>query len=326
MIFPHDVNKYVSEQRRVAGENRTQLIIVLFVVGNFAAFLLLHYVVVGLLMLSGTVATVIQVVLLLIVGTIVFRFGIFDENEKRRESEGADSDTFARFMDIRKDNVDTFSVGKQQIHAFEYSNGNVVAIMEFKFGANDAARSKATTILYQSVFHSILSYGFIARLIDSTENFRTSDELARHRARLNKISDPELRKNNFVITNAILDAGEKLCNVDIIYVMIQSRSLNQKDDLEPLVRELNRILENNATAFRHVRYLDTAGMLEFFRDFYKIDAIDLSMMKTIALSQDLNEDFANVVSVYSVAGRSGRVYRTKRSQDVDKIKIEERKI
>lgn len=326
MIFPSDVNNYIQNQRKIAGENKIQLIITLFVIGNLAGFFILHYVFVNLLGFSGSIATAVQVVILIVIGILVFRFAVFDENAKRHESEGYESDSFAKYMNVRKDNDITLEVGGNTVHAFEYSNGNIVCVLELKFGSNDNVKAVATRGLYQSIVHSVLSYGFICRVIDMTEDFKNSAEYSNHIARLNKIADTQLRMCNFAITNAIMSMCNEKSNTDVIYVMLQSRGRNQKEDLDGLLRELNRIFEAQISAFRSIRYLDINGLLEFFRQFYKIEAIDLSMMKTVELSKEIDDDFANVVSIYSLTGNSGKIYKSQKNQTIAEISVRERHI
>ncbi|MEY8333117.1 hypothetical protein AALB53_08435 [Lachnospiraceae bacterium 47-T17] len=326
MIFPTDVNKRIQNQRKVAGENRVQLVITLFVLGNFVGFFILRYVFVTLLGLSGSIATAVQVMLLIVIGVLVFRFAIFDENAKRRESEGYDSDSFAKYMNIRKDTGTTVDIGGKKVNVFEYSNGNILSIIELKFGSNDNVKSEETRVMYQGILHAIMSHNFICRVIDMSENFKTSDEYYWHINRLNQIEDTKLRACNFDITNAIMSVSEEESNVDCIYVMMNSRGRNQKEELDGLVRELNQVFEKNISAFRSIKYLDINELLEFFRAFYKIEAIDLSMMKTIELAKEIDEDFINIVSIFSLTGQSGKVYRSQKNQKISEISVREKHI
>ena len=45
MIFPQDVHKLIQNKNRIAGDNKIQLIIVLFVLGNVFGFFGLYFLV-----------------------------------------------------------------------------------------------------------------------------------------------------------------------------------------------------------------------------------------------------------------------------------------
>ena len=102
MIFPQDVHKLIQNKNRIAGDNKIQLIIVLFVLGNvfgfFGLYFLVSFIAPGAPL---SVVITIQLILLVIIGVFVFRFAIFDENSKKREYQGQQSDSFTRYMYIR---------------------------------------------------------------------------------------------------------------------------------------------------------------------------------------------------------------------------------
>ena len=62
--------------------------------------------------------------------------------------------------------------------------------------------------------------------------------------------------------------------------------------------------------------------MEFYREFYHIAAIDLSMMKTVELAQQLVDNYTDLVSVMYLKTSSGKVFETKECEYLmDKTKV-----
>lgn len=326
MIFPEDVYKRVQNQRKIVAENKIQLIITVTVVGNLACFLGLTVAFKIFLGITDIrVVLLAQALIMLAIGVACFRFFVFNEDEKKAETDAYESDSFAKYMNIRKDVKTQFEINENKVNVFEYTNGCSVAVLELRFGSNDDVHAIATRGLYKQLLHTIGVYGFEHRIIDIKENFTSSIEYKKHVARLNAIKDKEIRQVNMEMLDSVLSENEAHSKVDCLYMMIKSPSSYQKDDLEALLREIIKILATNASAFRSITFLDISQLLEFYREFYKIAAIDLSMMKTIELAKDIDEEFIKVVALVEMSGKSGKLYKSSKVES-DLIKVSERKI
>ena len=109
-------------------------------------------------------------------------------------------------------------------------------------------------------------------------------------------------------------------NVDVVYLTIRSVSTYQRAELEAVVRNILVIISENYSAFRSIKSLDLNGLLEFYRKFYGISAIDLSMMKVIDLSNETQETFKKVASMYELISTDGTVYNSSSAKNIFELK------
>ena len=141
---------------------------------------------------------------------------------------------------------------------------------------------------------------------------------------LNAIEDVNMRRTLLLMADTIFDLSYELSNVDSVYFLVRSVYNYQKSDLELLLRGFTKLLKNSLTAFRSVKFLEFDDLLELYRDFYGIAAIDLAMMKAVSLASDITEDFSNVIRILNLTGDTGHVYNTKHSDDL--VSVSEQKL
>lgn len=322
MIFPQNVHKLIQDKHKIAGDNKIQLIIFLLVIGNVFGFFALEFLM-SLIAPGAPLGAVlgIQAVLFCLVMVLVFRFAIFDENSKKQEYQGQKSDSFTRYMFIQKDNVTKAQNG---VEIFEFMNGSAVFALQFRFGSNDDIKAKGTADFYKRFMNLISQYGFESRCIVGSEDFSTSDEYQHHIDMINEIADVEMRKTMLTITDAIMKESHAHSHVDTVYVMVHSIYNYQKADLELFLRNLVNLIEDSNTAFRTIHFLNFEDLLELYRYFYGIAAIDLATMKTISLASDISEDFSRVIRIISLTGSSGTVYNVKKN--LNTVSVKERRL
>lgn len=321
MVFPKDVHKKIQEQNKLAGDNKAQLIVALFVLGNVVCFFGLNFLFsMALPKAPFSLTVIVQVLITVLVGIAAFRFLIFDENEKKKEYKGQQSDSFMKYMYLRKDIHRTIDINNHGVNVFEFENGTAVCVIEFRFGSNDDAKAAGTEDLYQQMVKTISDYGFEFRFVVMPENFKTSNEFNQYINAVNDIQTPELKKTIMEYTDEVMGISYEQSNVDALYLMIRSASNYQSAELDPLLRRLVKLMLLSANSFRDITFLDINQLLEFYREFYGIAAIDLAMMRTIELSKDIEEDFSKIVQIYSLSDYDGRIYKVKQGADMLAIK------
>ena len=326
MVFPNDIYKKMQNQSKIAGDNQTQLVITVTVVLNVFGFIGLRWLLYTFLDASLGVVIIVQVILNLLIGTAVFRYIIFDEDTKRREYNEGENDSFAKYMYLRKDVAYHSEARNKTLHVFEFANGCATCTMEFRFGGNDDAKARASREALNKIMGLALSFGFECRVVDDTEDFKTSQEFKRHVAGVNAIEDVRLRNTMMRVTDSILEECYEVCNVDVLYLTLKAASNYQREELESLMRSVLSVLEDSMHAFRSVKFLDVNELLEFYRNFYKIAAIDLAMMRAVEMSKSLDEDFASVVSIYAVVSADGKYYRLNSGGSQGYFRLHERRI
>lgn len=152
MIFPIDVHKRALNSRKLAASDRNTVIMQVFVVANIACFFILKYVFTTLLGMGTIWAVIAQIVLFISIGIALFRFVIFNEDEKLQEMRNADSDSFAKYIQVRKEGETEIEVNNQKVNIFEYVNGQVFFTMLFRYGSNDDAKANNTKKIFQKNF------------------------------------------------------------------------------------------------------------------------------------------------------------------------------
>ena len=308
MIFPNDVHKRIQNQSKIAGENKTQLIITVFVLGNVFGFIGIRWFLVTFFGAPESAVILTHLTIALFVFVFVFRFLIFNENEKKKEFKGEESDSFAKYMYLRKDVIHDSSIGNKYVHFFEYVNGTSTCTLEFRFGSNDDNKADMSKEILDRIIGAVLNNGFEYRLVCMPEDFSNSHEFKEHVNMVNGIKDTGLRNAVMQITDGIMTTSYRECNVDVIYLTIRSVTNFQKYDLEMLTRTITGIIGNYVSAFRSVEFLNIDQLLEFYREFYRIAAIDLAMMKTIELAKDVDVDFGSIVQLFSVTSDTGKTF------------------
>lgn len=322
MIFPLDVNKAVMNTRKIAGENKVHAVILVTVLGAGILFFALDYILGAIFNFGIGVTIVVWLLVVAIVSVFVFRFVLFDENLKRKEYEGGESDSFAKYMWLRKDIHNSVTAGKEKVMVYEYVNGSSMCVLEFRFGSNDNKKAASTSQLYEQLIKIASLQGLESRVIDSPEDFRSSKEFKAQIASINTIKDPKAARNVMLINNAIIDTSIRECNVDVIYFMMRTRSNHQRADLEVAIRRIFKLVRMNTGAFRSIHFLNPDELMEFYREFYTIAAIDLSMMRTIELADTVTDEFDTIVRLLQVKTASGKVFRS----DNDILQLKERQV
>ena len=312
MIFPMDVYKSTEESGKMVGENRLQLFTILMTFGSIGLFFVLLHVFQTYLN-AGLKATILtELVIVGLVGVTLYRFFVFREDEKKIEYENRNNDSFARYMFLQKDSKKDIDTRESTFHLFEYDNGAITCTLEFRYGSNDAVRAQETRECLQKIVHTLTLYGFDTRFTVMAEPFGDSLDFQEYMRTLNSIEDVNLRKCNIAIAEEALRLTDKYSNVDIMYLTISARSAYQLEELRIALVDCFRAVRNAATGFRSVRCLDLQEIIDFYRNYYGIQAIDLSMMKTIAMA-DAENEFAAMVKAVMLVGESGARYSNMKS-------------
>lgn len=323
MVFPDDINKKINDKRRVAGDNAMQLYFTLFVLGNIVFFFIYSWVNVSFFRAGLWLPFLALVVTNVFAGVLVFRFLIFDENAKIREVRGFEGDSITKYVKIRKDLDHKIDLKDRKVHAMEFDNGSMAFVMEFKFGCNDDVIATQTNEVFKQLFSIAHSDLLETRFCVMPENFGRSDEYLAYVNSVNKIQKGKLRNALILISEAVMQRHKEISNVSCIYLMVRGLAGYQRSYLEDVLRNYVKVLKENVTAFRDIRFLDSEEVLSFFTEFYGVGAIDLSTTQAIDLAKDIDESFSGMVSVYSYETTDGKTLINSNPIDFD---LEEKEI
>lgn len=255
----------------------------------------------------------ILVILNIILFLTIFRFMIFDENKKAREYRAHTSDSFARFFKINKNTIETMEIrGYGEAQLFQYNNGHYVVALRLRYGSSDTEKALNTREAYERIYRLLGQHRMEFKLLSTSENFRESAEYARYRDRQNKSKYKEL--SNHIFEN-LMKYTDEYSNVTMNTLLIRTTSKGQTLDLPLVLSEIVRHIEMYNTSIRGVEFLEFNQFIEFIREYYGLEAIDLSRLK------DMEQNFAELNRMLKEVGvfeiRSGNDFKRSKSARED---------
>ena len=312
MIFPVDVHRNVVNSKKLVGRDKTAVIIQLFFFANICLFFFLRFIFRQVLQISLAFAWLTQIIICIFAGIFIFRVFIFKEDEKIRESESSESDSFSKYLNIRKDSWYSHNVGLHNINLYEYTNGTTAGTICFRFGSNDNAKAANTARVLNRLFKLVADYGYELRTAMLPERFENSKEFKRYIQDVNNVEDKVLGKTLREIADCSLQYSRERANVDALYITVRSNSTYQRGEMESLLLAFFKILDENVTCFRDVTMLNMNELMEFYRDFSTVEAIDLTMTKALDMIDTLESDYAKVIGVYCYFADNGKKFKNEK--------------
>lgn len=306
MIYPIDVHSNVVNTRKLVGRDRTAVIIQLFLFANIGLFFLLRFIFGQLLQMDMAFAWIAQIVICVICGIFIFRVFIFKEDEKVREYESSDSDSFSKYLNIRKDSEYHKVVAGHDINLYEFTNGCASCVICCKFGSNDNSKANSTAQLLNTLVGLIYTYNYEIRFVSLPEKFENSKEFKQYINSVNAVEDIRLGKALRQVADCALNVSKNKSNVDAIYIVIKTDTTYKRGELENVVSTFFKQLDETVTSFRSVNTLDMDELLEFFRDFSTVEALDISMTKALDMIDMLDTDYAKAIGIYSFSSDEGK--------------------
>lgn len=323
LIFPLDVNKRVVNKSKLVGENKVQFYVTIFIVFAFALFLALNFIFTKMLGLSFIWVIVCELVICLFVFGFLIHYVIFDAPSKELAYEGFESDSFTRYLALRKDFNSQVTLGMNKAYFFEYMDGSNVCTIAFRFGDNDKYHSEQTRLFWESVIHEISNYSFESRVIVDSEDYEQTAEFKQHMRYLNGHDNNTLRKINILISKQLVEYAKSLSNVDIVYLTIRTKSAYQKDDFIALLKVIVQLYSRFNTAIRGMTFLDFDSLIDFYMNFYGMEAIDLSLMKAMDTINGVELPQLNLVETFGIQSGS-KLFKAKgKRENIFKTDVKE---
>lgn len=307
MIYPVDVQKSSAEAGKVIGQEKWKIFTALFIVANLGIpiFTLPFFESVGI---HWIVPIVIQVALTTFILTFIIRIFVLKEDEKLNEQTGAQSDSFARYCFLRNLTVeDTIDVGGVlQVPLFEFVNGTNQFVMRFRFGANDDQRALNTRRAIEKIIRILGRYGLEFSQSTAQEDFKDSPEARAAIEALRKVEDTNQAKYLMDIAQHVFQYASDASSVSIFRLEVKTRSNYQKYELSRVIAEILRVVNETRTAFRSVDFLNSTEFVEYMREHYGLEVIDLSLISTRELVEE-DLDNRDLVKIYRIVGANGLV-------------------
>lgn len=299
MIYPIDVDKKVGDSRKVSTNDKVKLYVFIAVVGNLviAGFLTFFFSSLGVPVWIPLIA---QAAIMVMISVFVVRHGVFHETEAIAEEGSELKDNFAKFFQLRDlGDTDKNDYIKMGASVYRYVNGLACFVIELRFGMNDNNRAASIRNTKTELYKMLAHNDFIVREFISREKFSRSKEYRNQIEKIGRNSNVALARTLFEINQLSADIADNDGNVDIIHLMVQTKTVSQTYMLPHIIDGCVRILKNSG--YRSVSFLHKDAFIEFMEEFYKLKAIDLSMIKSTVANESASS-LDKLVSVYQIIG------------------------
>lgn len=305
MVYPENVDREMKNVGKLTGQSKTQVIIYGVITLSIISLFILRALFSRFFGLGFGWSIIAQIIITTSILVFCFRFIIIKEDEKMEEYENSDSDSFVKFIKIRKDSEQVIRLNSGlPVSTFDYVSGNNFCVICFKFGENNSFKAEGTRRALEQIFSAIYTNGLEHREFCMPEDFEDSVEYKRYIRNLNNIEDKELANHLMLVAREVLDYSKKLSNVDCIYMIVSTKTSTQRFEMISTLNTIVNILDSSNTGFREYHFLNMDEVFEFYEEFSNLEVIDISMIK--AMESELDDDNLNSVALYGVVSTNGR--------------------
>lgn len=322
VVFPQDVDRLVTDARTMSGGEKAKAYFGIIIGANIG----ISFISVPFFTQLGVptwVPLLAQTILSLMLFIFIYRMFVFKENEKMQEISDGLTDSFSKYCYLR--NMDTGEVIKasnRDIKLFELDNGATVFYLRFLYGEVSDKKSIGTRDLYEQLFRIFGEYRVDVNSVVSEEVFEDSNEHAMLLHQVSSIDDPKLSRIMQETTRRILEDTNDLACVDCVTLRIKTRVGYQRYIIDEMMNRVFSEIDKSTNSFRSVQVLMKEELLDYFKSFYRLSAIDLASMK-IRVSKGEDDSFRKYVQILSIIDEHG-VTRTRKSLESNEIRIAKR--
>ena len=303
MKFPNNIVKDIKNSGKTTVTERLSLIAFLAVFINF----ILYSQLVGLVVSIGIPKMILFLVQLAITGFIslmAFRIFVIREDDKVKEFENSkDSSLSNYYYLLDKDNVERIETAP----IFEYSDGNFMMLIRFSYGHSQYDSSVGTRLLYEFLFNECGKADMEVRTFNMPECFKDSVEYSNIISGMSRIKSPELSTVMRDIISNLLDECDKYVGLMDTTIQIKTKSLYQVRDLGTIVKKLMDKYSNTPNSIRSIEFLGKNKLRSFLRDYYCLEALDLSSLKTVSVDRSTLIKSQGLVQVCELELSSGEI-------------------
>lgn len=235
-----------------------------------------------------------QVLFTLLVGVTLFRYFILREDDKVEEYENSKETSLSNYYYlVDKENMETVDIAS----IFEYSDGNFMLCAKFFYSNFNRSTADETREIFQVILRNAYKYGFEVRTTNMPEKFEDSQEC---RNFLNSIS----RAESDSVSECMRDIADGILNVcgehnSLMSTTFMIRTIVpvQVENYALLVKDIMSEFSSREHSIRSISFLDRSSIQIFMRDYYGLEALDLSSLKTAKVSRDLLLELRDLVRV-----------------------------
>lgn len=314
LVFPFNVHESVSSTGSLKKSERNGIILSFWIFGC----LLLAWFLAGFLrqiIPSYYIWIVIgvELVLQLTVGVLVLRI-VLDERTLLSELS-EDNNSFAKLFGIYHEIISQDN-SEYPFDVIEFNDGSYGVYIQCLLGYNTNQASSATYELNKSIQSMINKSGMAHRILYCNEKFTNSAAADKLRKVVAGVQDPRLFGVYRDIVQGIMKTAAEESNVLCTTYIIYAKTRIQKEDLKQLVVNILNAAGSEDTAYREVVTLSYEDIVEFYRNYYKLDVLDMGLIRVQAVKK---KNLSCSLKLLTVYGSSGKVYHT---QDMKNLRTE----
>lgn len=246
----------------------------------------------------------VELVLQLTVGVFILRL-VLDEGTLMAEAS-SDDNNFARYFGVYHEIV-SHEGSTYPFDVMELVDGSYAVYLQFLLGYNTNRASRATYEVNRQVQFLINKSGMYHKVLYMNEKFSNSTAAANLRGTVAGVKDPRLFKVYRDIVQGVLNTANDESNVLCMTYVICAKTRIQKENLLPLVNSILSAVRSEDTAYREVATLSYPDVVELYRNYYKLDVLDMGLLRVSAVKK---RSVACALKLMRVYGRSGKVYNT----------------
>lgn len=319
MLFPVNISKKLRERgKSTVGQRMGALFFVILLIdGGIIAYMSPLLENVGIPMW----ATILIVLLITaLIGWGIVRHFVIREDDKYEEYSASKSASLANYFYIRN-KTDLEKIDSVPIH--EYTDGNFAILLSITYGTNSEVGNRENKLFFTEVFKRILKQGLSVRTYNIPEDFSDSDEYKTYMSKVSKCDDIKLK--NFMVDLLDYDIKINKARSELLNTILLIRTQNpyQIEFLDTVIRGILKSFREYNTSIRGLKFLDSEQMRKFMRDYYCVEALDLTNLKSSEVSSDSLLEYKNVIKVYEVVTQDGKVmkkYDLKIRNGVEKVR------
>lgn len=311
LIFPHNIEGYISSSKKTKSSDKVGVFF--FVMGLVDVYLFYTFATPLKVQFNipRFVVAIVLAILNIIIVVVVMRLFVIRENEQMKEFEDSKDDSLARYYRIRERENPTLIDG---VEISENIDGNMFVCFQILYGPNDEEKSIGTYKFFARLFNLLQLNCLDFRTFIAKEIFSQSEECRRFMEFKGNSANPELSKAMMTVKDDILAFTESHGQLYSTYILIrmtplQVRSVGSlKTQIEELANSRNytggiKSLDkqnsgNSRNSIRGVKFLDKQNFRHFIKEYYNVEALDLSSLRNPSLSKKVMRMHGHEVFTY----------------------------
>lgn len=305
MKFPINILQKVRNAGKSTFSEKMTFVIFMIVLGDFLAYSQLLSVINSI----GIPSYVFIIVLAIINITVfinIFRFYVVKEEDRISEDNHSRDTSLSNYNYIR-DKKEQECAGEAPV--FEYTDGNFFVLLKVTYGENDSEKSENTRRFFEDMFQEVLKIGAELRIYNMPENFEESIECDNYLSFIGNKTD----NDNEALVKASLDIFENILSICANHrelcstiICIKTKVPVQYYLLPSLINNIIDINKRRSNSIRSLEFLNRMSSRNVLRNYYCLEALDLSSLKSVELSKEILIKYRGEVNISSIQYNNGR--------------------